>query len=293
MARRLKEAGAGLLARPAAEAVAGHFRRLHRTILRSGRTNIWPDTSLFAPAPPVHEGWVTAPPDFVGVGVQKAGTTWWYALITAHPGIADVPHRHKEVHFFDRFWNSPWSADAAADYQRYFPRPGGTVCGEWTPRYLSDWWVPPLLNAAAPDARILVLLRDPVDRYVSGLAHDLSRNAPIHPLMAELAFQRGLYHRQLLRILEFFARDQVLVLQYERCKQDTEGELRRTFEFLGLGGGAPAIDSSRKVNATIVPKPVLDDNLRMSLVRAYASETQRLMGDFPDLDVSLWPSAVT
>ena len=56
-----------------------------------------------------------------------------------------------------------------------------------------DAWVPPLLAKAAPDAKILTILRDPVDRYISGLAFNLSRGAPVHPLVASDAFARGLY----------------------------------------------------------------------------------------------------
>ncbi|MBA3795881.1 MAG: hypothetical protein H0X20_01485, partial [Chloroflexi bacterium] len=53
-----------------------------------------------APPPP---GFVIGPPDFVGVGAQKAGTTWWFRLIEAHPGVYQSPDQRPELHFFDRF----------------------------------------------------------------------------------------------------------------------------------------------------------------------------------------------
>ena len=90
------------------------------------------------------------PPDFVGIGVQKAGTTWWYELLATHPGVSEAPDIHKERHFFDRFATLPFGPDDARDYAGWFPRardPGG----EWTPDYLSLPWVPPLLARAAPD----------------------------------------------------------------------------------------------------------------------------------------------
>src|ERR1700722_14580356 len=54
------------------------------------------------PAPPqAPPGWTTGPPDFVGVGFQRCGTTRWYNLVAAHPQIAR-PVAMKELHFFDR-----------------------------------------------------------------------------------------------------------------------------------------------------------------------------------------------
>ena len=79
----------------------------------------------------------------------------------------------KEIHFFDRFWDGrEVPADLPGAYARQFPRPEGELTGEWTPRYMHDFWALPLLKAAAPEARILVMLRDPVDRYRSGIARE-------------------------------------------------------------------------------------------------------------------------
>src|SRR5205814_1154809 len=48
------------------------------------------------------------------------------------------------------------------------------------------------------------------------------------------AIWRGFYYQQLRHVLEFFPRDQVLVLQFERCVQDPVGEMERTWRFVGL-----------------------------------------------------------
>jgi hypothetical protein len=63
---------------------------------------IWPPY-LPANVPVAPSGWTVAPPDFVGVGAQKAGTTWWYTLLSSHPGVHAPPGRRKELHYFDRF----------------------------------------------------------------------------------------------------------------------------------------------------------------------------------------------
>ena len=192
-----------------------------------------------APCPP---GWRTGPPDFVGVGTQRCGTTWWHAQLVAHPGVEfEQGLHHKEVHFFDSLAGvDPLAPDDVERYARYFARPAaGGMTGEWTPRYMHDGWPIRQIHQAAPQARILVLLRDPVDRYASGYAREnrlaRERGEPgIHPAMVEQQVARGFYAVQVERVLETFGRERVLILQYERCRTEYERQLERTYAFLGL-----------------------------------------------------------
>ncbi len=119
--------------------------------------------------PSAPTGWTTGPPDYVGIGAQRCGTSWWYDAMRRHPEVERSP-LGKEVHYFDRFWQGNAPDDIAAEYASLFPRSPGKVVGEWTPRYLADFWAAPLIRKAAPDARILVMLRDPVARYRSAIA---------------------------------------------------------------------------------------------------------------------------
>ena len=118
-------------------------------------------------------GWTVGPPHYVGVGAQKAGTSWWNRLIQSHPDVVNAGGQPKELHFFDRSWEVPFDDAAVEAYRRHFPVPEGSVAGEWTPGYLIDFWTPELIRRAAPDARILVLLRDPIERFRSGLTHQI------------------------------------------------------------------------------------------------------------------------
>jgi Sulfotransferase domain len=244
------------------------------------------------PIPACPPGWRTGPPDFVGVGVQRCGTTRWIRLIASHPEVVWPPSA-KELHYFDRFYVGGWTERDIDGYHKYFPRDGERKVGEWTPLYMSAPWVPALLAQAAPRARLLVLLRDPIERYLSGLQHDtgaareqgvsLSRLAPLD------AFVRGLYHAQLTGLLAHFDRSQVLVLQYERCAKEPLAELRKTFSFLGL----------REVefvpDLTIAPnrqpsKPKLDARAQEAYVRAYHDDVTALAEAFPEIDLALWPN---
>jgi Sulfotransferase domain len=265
-------------------------------VLSAGRAGR-PDEPLLPPEPePCPPGWVTGPPHFIGVGAQRSGTTWWHRQIVVHP---DVPFQqglhHKEVHFFDALAGvESLGPEEAERYARYFARPaGGGVTGEWTPRYMYDGWPLAQIAQVAPEARILLMLRDPVDRYASGYAREnrlaRERGEPgIAPAMVEEQRVRGLYSAQVERVLETFPRERVLVLQYERCRAEYERELERTYGFLGLdtafrpqgGRNAPAEPRERDTEAAE----------RARLARGYAADVARLAEIVPEIDPALWPS---
>ena len=244
-------------------------------------------------APPVPEcpaGWEPGPPDFVGVGAHRSGTTWLYEMIVAHPGIAVPPGRQKEIHFFDAFWEGGFTGADVERYHRYFPRPPGALVGEWTPRYMFDTWTPRMLAAAAPAARVLVLLRDPVARYVSHLGTHLSRGearVTRGPHVSGIAFARSLYTGQLDAILRHFPRERLLVQQFERCMLEPEGELRRTYGFLGLDPDFLPEDRSRRVNVGGAIE--FEPQLREDVAAALTPDAVELAHRFPEIDLSLWP----
>jgi hypothetical protein len=242
-------------------------------------------------APP---GWSDGPPDFVGVGTQRSGTTWWFRQLTRHPAIA-APWG-KERHYFDRFWRGRFSAADRVGYERLFPRPPGLLTGEWTPRYMYDAWVPMLLREAAPDARILILLRDPWRRFLSGVAHEervLSRDLKrsngdyLRLMIRHDALQRSLYAEQVQRITEQFGRPRVLILQYERCVQEPVAELERTFEFLGLE--APAKLEIERRAPSAAPASGIPSAVEESLRERFCADVGTLAGLEPDIDPELWP----
>lgn len=248
------------------------------------------------PEPPtIPDGWHVGPPHYVGVGAQKAGTSWWNRLIEAHPDVVSAGGLKKELHFFDRSWETPFDEADIGRYQRYFPVPedGGKVAGEWTPGYLIDFWAPGLIARAAPGARILVLLRDPVDRFRSGLTHQLATSRdPLKHRDIQGAFQRGIYAPQLRRVLAAFPAEQVWVGQYEACRADPAAELARTYAFLGLAPHELDADAfGGEVNPTTREKFEPSDALRASLLEGYAADMAQVAAMVPELDLSLWPSA--
>lgn len=240
---------------------------------------------------PEAAGLAVGPPDVVGIGVQKAGTTWWHSLLARHPDVYAHPGIHKERHFFARFYAGGLQDADVAAYHRWFPRPPGKLTGEWTPDYLCQDWVPAQLHRAAPDAKLLVILRDPVERYRSGLQHDLEYRGRLSPASAMEAFRRGLYADDLARYEAIWGRDRLLVLQFERCRDDPANELARTLRFLGLDDNWRPDDLAARVNRTARADGVaLSEARRRDLAEAYAPDLARLAAAHPELDLDRWPA---
>jgi hypothetical protein len=185
------------------------------------------------------------------------------------------------MHFFGHDAVDRDPAELAREYALHFPRPPGAISGEWTPYYMQGRNVPQQLRIAAPDARILVLLRDPVDRYRSGAFR--------RPDKAESAIGRGLYATQLARYLEVFPREQLLVLQYEHCLRDPAPELARTFEFLGVDADFVPKTFERAGARSFGADKTLPPEVRERLVRLYEPEVRRLPELGVEVDLSLWP----
>src|SRR5215510_12521548 len=237
--------------------------------------------------PSCPDGWTTGPPSFVGVGTQRSGTTWWYELIASHPDVH--AGTAKELRFFDRYWGREFGPADVDAYARRFPRPPAMQVGEWSPGYMSHFWIPSLLRRAAPDAKVLVILRDPVERYRSGLALQ-SETRRATQATASAAFRLGCYATHLEQLYASCPREEVLVLLHEQCVLDPKREIARTFAFLGLDDSYIPVDLSSPRNQSKTTKSTLPAHERDSIVQAYQGEVDRLADLVPDFDRTLWPN---
>jgi len=205
-------------------------------------------------------------PDFVVIGAQKSGTTSFYHLLSQHPYVE--PAAKKELHFFDIFFDKgvEW-------YRRCFPEPKWrdgrrTITGEATPYYLFHPHAAKRMAEVIPQARLIVLLRNPVDRAYSQYQQQLRRGfetlkfeeaieAEETRLRGErdqmledehyvsLTYQRfsylsrGIYVDQLLRWSKFFGAEQMLVLKSEDFFERTPDTLKPVLHFLDLADWEP------------------------------------------------------
>ena len=234
----------------------------------------------------------TGPPDFVGVGAQRSGTTWWFKSLLEHPEIRSPVGGKKEQHYFTRFDSREMTEEDVAAYHGRFRRRPGQIAGEWTPRYMHDFWIPRLIGAAAPEAKILVMLRDPVERFRSGVPKERTtkRTRPFDEIVAD-AMERGRYASQLRHLRAELPGAPVLVIQYERCVAEPVAQYRRTLRFLGVDDEHPPPDFARpRGKSQASQKTELWPDLREALQATLEPEVRRLAATEPDIDVSLWPN---
>jgi sulfotransferase family protein len=242
--------------------------------------------------PPCPPGWRVAPPDFVGVGVQRGGTSWWFDELSKHPDVYLPPDRPKELHFFDGFSDRKLTDADIQRYHAWFPRPDGGRSGEWTPSYLYEPWSVPMLARAAPDARFLVMLRDPMDRFRSALMFELRRDVS-HPEAVLDAYHRGLYSNQIARLQQYAPPERVLVLTYEAARADTTATLRDTAAFVGLDADRTPVpeEAKRPHNRKVRVAQTLSEELLAELEARYRDDIAALAKLVPDVDFGRWPTA--
>lgn len=258
-------------------------------------------------------------PDYVGVGAEETGAAWWHGLLLAHPDIGAPPER--ALDFFRGFCDRELEPADVARYHERFAHADGAVVGEWTERYMHDGWTPPLLRRAAPEAKLLVLLSDPIAGYRASFAERSARRAAGERLTMTDAADRRNYASQLARLRRFYDPERILVLQYERCRSDPLGQYRRTLRFLGVRDdfvprrlGAAARRAEALSVATLLRAPVpqrvrsgalarltgrpdptgdapaLWPDLELALRTTFAPQLRALRELAPDLEPALWPS---
>ena len=171
---------------------------------------------------------------------------------------------------------------AVATYASWFPAPACVIhAGEWTPDYLVHCWLGPMLQQMAPAAKVVVMLRDPVERYRRRGQPRMTPHGVPHAVESSELFT-GRYAEHLARIEPFVDDDdRLLVLQYERCALEPESELARTFEFLGVEPSAvtdpPAPDLDGQPPDGKEPFE-LSAERRATVVESYRPDVERLGG---------------
>ena len=243
-----------------------------------------------------------AMPDFLVIGAPKAGTTALHAALARHPGLYLSPV--KEPKFF--LTDGPPAAKGGpgdaltyrehvwrrADYEALFdPARAGTLRGESTPLYLYDRAAMRRIRAAIPDAKLIVVVRDPVERAHSNWTHLWSAGLePVGDVVRACGEEDrriaagwasfwhyaglGRYGEQLEYLFTLFRRDQVLVLRYRLLVDDPAGTLDRICEFLGIEPGL--LTEIPRQNVTTHPEPTLAHRA-VSLAQRTASAAGQLV----------------
>lgn len=203
-------------------------------------------------------------PNFVIVGAARSGSTSLYRHLRAHPEVF-LPRR-KELHYFDKHWN-----DGLDWYRSHYAEASGQpALGDATPTYMYKAQAVERMAATLPDARLVAILRNPVDRAYSHYwmnrsqwKEKLSFEAALAAEPVRLAADDGHKHRgvpgscayvdrgrylyQLRRLCEHYPHQRLMVMVFEdelaRAPQRAYASLCR---FLGIDDSfvAPDLDSA-------------------------------------------------
>jgi hypothetical protein len=241
------------------------------------------------------------PPEAYLIGAQKAGTTTLAYLLNQHPYV--TVGQTKEPHYFTDNWKKglDW-------YRVQYPDSPTTVCIDASTSYsmapLTVGWkrrdpriyenVPAKVHSVRPDAKVIYLLRDPVDRTYSGYWHDVrmgAENERFRTALLSNPFYLDVsdYYGQLLRWLDYFPLPSFHCVLFEEMKERPQQVVNECFAFLGLHGENASIrlDSAqnqsyqvgwagRRINQIAVDYPGVRTALKSVLPSAIRSGINRV-----------------
>lgn len=208
------------------------------------------------------QGFLSALPDFIILGAQRCGTSSLYSYLTSHPQV--IPASRKEVHFFDNNFDKGelW-------YRKHFPSvvrmlSGEYITGEASPYYLYHPHVARRISEVIQDPKLVVLLRDPVDRAISHYWLEVNQ-CENEDLTMEDAFERedkrlkaekerlildegyysfnyqhfsyldrGKHLQQIERFKRYFDEEQILVIKSESLFEETQSTYEKVTDFLNI-----------------------------------------------------------
>jgi hypothetical protein len=185
-------------------------------------------------------------PNLVIIGAMKSGTTSLHRYLSLHPDIE--MSREKELNFFiaERNWSKglEW-------YVSRFSR-GARIRGEASPNYAMDplfAGVPERMHQTIPDAKLIYVVRDPIERLISHYIHLYAEGTENRPAEEALLAESpnwyvdvSSYHRQIQRYLSLFPRQNLHIISAEDLMRRRGDTLRGVFEFLGVD---PSFESWR------------------------------------------------
>lgn len=197
------------------------------------------------------------PPGFLIIGAQKCGTTWLHRHLARHPDLWLPPEKELEFFSYTRHLDDP----GLAAYRAQFQAAPGCLSGEATASYFwtasaSPWCRQPagfqpdipavVRRSLGPDLRLVVLLRDPLERALSAWAHYVAHGELDPGLPFEQAIHyggvvdMGFYGRHFAAWRKHFGAERFLVLELEGdVVARPEATLKRTFRFLGCTPDIP------------------------------------------------------
>ena len=176
-------------------------------------------------------------PNFVIIGAMKGGTTSLYRYIASHPDV--VPSSIKETNFFrtvDDF-------NKGLNWYKSLFKKNGKLAFEastnYTKRHIFPG-VPARMHSVLPETKLIYVLRDPMERFVSHYVHNYAHGRESRPFSETIRepesnyLQTSRYYYQIQAFLEYYSDKQLFLIESERLRKDTVGVVNDVFNFLEL-----------------------------------------------------------
>jgi hypothetical protein len=179
----------------------------------------------------------TAHIDFIGIGAKKAATSWLAQCLSEHPDIC-VP-KEKELHFFskDELFNRGFEWYV----QQFAGCSDNAILGEFSTSYLSDTKCADRIHACCPDAKLIVSLRNPIERAVSHMRHWQSKHKLEHGRSVREAVESypgiltaGEYSGILEYYFSLFGRERVHVILFDDIQDTPDAVIADVYAYLGV-----------------------------------------------------------
>jgi hypothetical protein len=207
-------------------------------------------------------------PTFLICGAQKAGTTALYEALRAHPDVC--MSRPKETEFFNWRYHRGWDWFS----ERFDHHNGESAIGEASTRTMPHPEAPERIATGLPDASLIFVLRNPVERAHSAFWYYIAQGILCpgtdfstfirnegHPLRQEIVHY-GYYDRHLARFLQVFEQSQCQLVRHRDLRENMPAELDRICQFIGVSPfGSEGERASTQSNTTQYPHSQLLHNL--------------------------------
>ena len=192
---------------------------------------------------------ITSPPHFIGIGAQRSGTSWMFECFLEHPEIF-MPQ--KEMQFFNKRPLSELDSYLAKFTEQ------AKVCGEITPDYLSSRTAIDGISKACPNAKLIIILRNPVERTRSSYSlykeRDVTDITSLDDVFTSesVIFTKSLYGEQVEYLFSRFNPDNIKVVFFDRIKTEPIKLIQEVFAFIGVDPSFTPQSATRNFNASSV-----------------------------------------
>ncbi|MGB0757582.1 MAG: sulfotransferase family protein [Patescibacteria group bacterium] len=222
--------------------------------------------------------------NFIGVGAARSGTTWLAKCLDEHPSIC--VSRPKEVNFFNETYPFYRQEDSTnyprglSWYEKHFNHCSkDSLKGEFSVIYLADEQAPRRIKETYPECKIIICLRNPIDKVLSHIALKKSHTFQIignspdeiisnHPEL----IKNGLYSEHIKRYIDVFGKSSVHIILFDDIKNHPDLVFKKVVDFIG----APVVDTVPSLNKTINASKT-----KQGIIRSILMRVLRFMKKFP------------